>query len=31
MTLFLEQKKTHKHRKQVYDYSRGKWRGKLGV
>ena len=30
MTLFLEQKNPHKHRKQV-DYSRGKWRGKLGV
>ena len=31
MTLFIEQQQTHRHRKQVGDYPRGKERGKSGV
>ena len=34
MNLFTKQKQTHKHRKQTYDYQRGKGRGgsdKLGL
>ena len=32
MNLFTKQKQTHRHRKQIYDYQRGKWQGdKLGI
>ena len=32
MNLFTKQKQTHRHRKQIYGYQRGKGgRGKLGV
>ena len=31
MNLFIEQKVIHRHRKQIYDYQRGKGRHKLGA
>ena len=27
MNLFTKQKQTHRHRKQIYGYQRGKWAG----
>ena len=31
MNLFTKQKQTHRHRKQIYGYQRGKRRNKLGA
>ena len=31
MNLFMKQKQTHRHRKQIYGYQRGKGRDKVGI
>ena len=31
MNLFMEQKQTYRHRKQIYGYQRGKGKDKVGI